>query len=148
LLIAPRLRTYTEVSSNSITIPSFFENRLKDETKMLRVVSALVILVFFTLYVSSGMVAGGVFFQNSFGLPYTVGLAIVSIVVLAYTLFGGFLGVSWTDTVQGLIMLVALLLVPILAFGEIGGPGKAFDTIRSIDPNLLSLFNNASVLGI
>ena len=94
------------------------------------------------------MVAGGVFFQNSFGLPYTVGLAIVSIVVLAYTLFGGFLGVSWTDTVQGLIMLVALLLVPILAFGEIGGPGKAFDTIRSIDPNLLSLFNNASVLGI
>ncbi|MEW8986823.1 MAG: sodium:proline symporter, partial [Bacillus sp. (in: firmicutes)] len=85
LFIAPRLRTYTEVSGNSITIPSFLENRFKDRTKLLRIVSSIVILTFFTFYVSSGMVAGAVFFENSFSLPYIAGLLLVSGVVVAYT---------------------------------------------------------------
>ncbi len=89
LFVAPRLRAYTEVARNSITIPSYFENRLRDDTRLLRILSSLVILVFFTLYVSSGMVAGGVFFESSFGSNYLAGMVIVTSVTLAYTLFGG-----------------------------------------------------------
>ncbi|TQR41129.1 sodium/proline symporter PutP [Paenibacillus popilliae] len=148
LFIAPRLRTYTEVSGNSITIPSFLENRFKDSTKLLRIVSSIVILIFFTFYISSGMVAGAVFFENSFSLPYLAGLLLVSGVVVAYTLFGGFLAVSWTDFVQGLIMLLALILVPVLAMSETGGFANTVDTIRAIDPSLLDLFNGTTVLGI
>jgi sodium/proline symporter len=148
LFIAPRLRTYTEVSGNSITIPSFLENRFKDSTKLLRIVSSIVILIFFTFYISSGMVAGAVFFENSFSLPYIAGLLLVSGVVVAYTLFGGFLAVSWTDFVQGLIMLLALILVPVLAMSETGGFANTVDTIRAIDPSLLDLFNGTTVLGI
>ncbi|KYD10259.1 sodium/proline symporter PutP [Heyndrickxia sporothermodurans] len=148
ILIAPRLRTYTQVSNDSITIPSFLESRFKDSTKLLRVVSSLVILIFFTFYVSSGMVSGAVFFKSSFGLHYTTGLFIVAGVVVAYTLFGGFLAVSWTDFVQGLIMVIALLLVPAIAIFKTGGPVETFNTIRSIDPTLLDLFKGTSVLGI
>src|SRR5690554_6349112 len=88
IFVAPRLRVYTQVSNNSITIPSYLENRLKDSTRILRVASGIIILIFFTFYVSSGMVAGGVFFESSFGLTYYTGLIIVSIVVVSYTLFG------------------------------------------------------------
>lgn len=94
------------------------------------------------------MVAGAVFFENSFSLPYIAGLLLVSGVVVAYTLFGGFLAVSWTDFVQGLIMLLALILVPVLAMSETGGFANTVDTIRAIDPSLLDLFNGTTVLGI
>ena len=93
-LVAPRLRIYTQISKDSITIPSFLDNRLRDNTKLIRIVSGIVILVFFTFYVSSGMVSGGKFFQSSFGFDYHTGLLIVSVVTVGYTLFGGFLAVS------------------------------------------------------
>ncbi|MBT2758618.1 sodium/proline symporter PutP [Mesobacillus foraminis] len=148
LLVAPRLRSYTKVANDSITIPGYLENRFKDTSKLLRIVSGLVILIFFTFYVSSGMVSGAVFFQSSFDLNYYTGLFIVAVVVVAYTLFGGFLAVSWTDFVQGLIMLAALILVPILGFARTGGPAETFDTVRSIDPALLDLFKGTTLLGI
>lgn len=148
LYVAPRLRSYTHVANDSITIPSFLENRFKDDTKLLRIVSGIVILLFFTFYVSSGMVAGAVFFQSSFDLNYHTGLLLVSAVVVAYTLFGGFLAVSYTDFIQGMMMLFALLLVPIIGFGKTGGPAETFDTIRAIDPTLLDLFKGTTVLGI
>ncbi|MBT2684534.1 sodium/proline symporter PutP [Bacillus sp. ISL-37] len=148
LYVAPRLRSYTHVANDSITIPSFLENRFKDDTKLLRIVSGIVILLFFTFYVSSGMVAGAVFFQSSFDLDYHTGLLLVSAVVVAYTLFGGFLAVSYTDFIQGMMMLLALLLVPIIGFAKTGGPAETFDTIRSIDPALLDLFKGTTVLGI
>lgn len=148
LYVAPRLRSYTHVANDSITIPSFLENRFKDDTKLLRIVSGIVILLFFTFYVSSGMVAGAVFFESSFGLDYHTGLLFVSAVVVAYTLFGGFLAVSYTDFIQGMMMLLALLLVPIIGFAKTGGPAETFDTIRSIDPALLDLFKGTTVLGI
>ena len=73
LIVAPRLRACTEVSRNSITVPSFFENRLRDRSRLLRIVLSVIILVFFTLYISSGMVAGGVFFESSFnGVQYEI----------------------------------------------------------------------------
>jgi sodium/proline symporter len=148
LFVAPRLRSYTHVANDSITIPGYLENRFKDDTKLLRIVSGIVILLFFTFYVSSGMVAGAVFFQSSFDLDYHTGLLLVSAVVVAYTLFGGFLAVSYTDFVQGLMMLLALVLVPLIGFGKTGGPAETFDTIRAIDPALLDLFKGTTVLGI
>lgn len=148
LLVAPRLRVYSQVSNDSITIPSFLENRLKDTSRLLRVVSGIIILVFFTFYVSSGMVAGGVFFDESFGLDYHTGLLIVSAVVIAYTLFGGFLAVSYTDVVQGLIMFLALVLVPIIGLFLVGGFDGAAESIRSVDPARLSLIEGATALGV
>ena len=146
--VAPRLRSYTHVSNNSITLPSFFENRLKDSSRLLRVVSGLIILVFFTFYVSSGMVAGGVFFENSFGSTFLVGMLIVAGVTLLYTLFGGFLGATLTDVAQGLLMLAALIVVPVVALTKTGGLGATIDSIREVNPDLLSLTAGGSVLGV
>jgi len=146
--VAPRLRSYTHVSNNSITLPSFFENRLKDSSRLLRVVSGLIILVFFTFYVSSGMVAGGVFFENSFGSTFLVGMLIVAGVTLLYTLFGGFLGATLTDVAQGLLMLAALIVVPVVALTQTGGLGATIDSIREVNPDLLSLTAGGSVLGV
>lgn len=148
VFVAPRLRVYTQVANNSITIPGYFENRFKDNTLLLRIVSGIVILIFFTFYVSSGMVSGAVFFESSFGINYYTGLLIVSSVVVAYTLFGGFLAVSYTDFIQGLMMLIALLLVPIFGFTLTGGVSETFSTVRSVDPNLLNLFKGTTWLGI
>lgn len=148
LFVAPRLRTYTEVANDSITIPGFLENRFDDKSKMLRLVSGIVILVFFTFYVSSGMVSGGVLFNTTFGLDYRTGLFVVTGIVVAYTLFGGFLAVSWTDFVQGIIMVIALILVPIVALMEIGGLDTAVSEVRSIDPNMLNIFQGQSLVGI
>ncbi|MFD2028997.1 sodium/proline symporter PutP [Promicromonospora aerolata] len=119
--VAPRLRAYTETAKNSITIPSYFENRLHDTSRLLRVSSGVIILVFFTFYVSSGLVAGGTFFEGSYGFDYTTGIWVVGGVTLAYTLFGGFLGATWTDVAQGSMMLLALIAVPVVAFFDLGG---------------------------
>ncbi len=148
LYVAPRLRTYTEVANNSITIPSFLENRFGDGSRMLRLASALVIMIFFTFYVSSGLVSGGVLFENTFHLSYTTGLWIVGLVTIAYTLFGGFLAVSWTDAVQGLIMVIALILVPFVTVLTSGGWDSTFTEIRTIDPSLLDIFKGTSLIGI
>ncbi len=146
--VAPRLRSYTQVANDSITIPGYLENRFKDSTKLLRIVSGIVILVFFTFYVSSGMVSGAVFFESSFNVNYHLGLLIVSGVVVAYTLFGGFLAVSYTDFIQGLMMLIALILVPALALSHTGGFSGTFESIRAIDPTLLDFFKGTTTFGI
>ncbi|EGK14682.1 SSS family proline:sodium (Na+) symporter OpuE [Desmospora sp. 8437] len=148
LYVAPRLRTYTEIANNSITIPDYFENRFKDDSRLLRIVSALVIFIFFTFYTSSGMVAGGELFKSAFGMDYLWGIWVTAGVVILYTLFGGFLAVSWTDFVQGTIMFLALILVPIVVITETGGISATFGEIRSIDPTLLDAFKGTSVIGI
>ena len=145
--VAPRLRTYTEVANNSITIPSFFGARLRDPYAM-RLVAGAIILVFFTLYVSSGMVAGGTFFEASFGMPYWAGMLLVASVTVLYTLVGGFLAVSWTDVVQGCMMVVALVLLPIVGIMHVGGPGPMLDAINAVDPKLLDLFFGGTAVGI
>lgn len=146
--VAPRLRSYTEVAGNSLTVPSFFSNRLRDPKGLIRIFAALVILIFFTFYVSSGMVAGGVFFQSSFGGNFHTGMLLVAGITIAYTLFGGFLGATYTDVVQGLLMLTALLVLPILALFYVGGFEGLVTTIESVNPNALSLFAGTTTLGI
>lgn len=120
-IVAPRLRTYTEVSQNSITVPSFLSNRLRDRSNALRVTAGIIFFIFFTLYVASGLVSGGKFFDSSFGIPYETGMIIVASIVVLYTLVGGFLAVSWTDMVQGLMMVIALVSVPIVGLVMAGG---------------------------
>ena len=148
LIVAPRLRTYTEIANNSITLPDFFENRFNDKSRMLRIVSSVVIIVFFTLYTSSGIVAGGKLFESSFGLNYEIGLYVTAGVVVVYTLFGGFLAVSLTDFVQGCIMFVALVLVPLVTINEVGGIGEMQTSISQINPDLLNVFSGVSAVGI
>ncbi|QVQ52861.1 sodium/proline symporter PutP [Spiractinospora alimapuensis] len=143
--VAPRLRSYTEIAKNSITIPSFFENRLHDRSRALRVASGAIVLVFFTFYVSSMMVAGGEFFQLAFGTNYITGMLIVAAVTLVYTLIGGFLGASLTDVVQGTLMLLLLLVVPVIVVFAVGGLGDTAAAIREVDPSRLSFFGGAGL---
>ena len=138
--VAPRLRAYTEIAEDSITIPSFFAKRLKGNARPLRITAALVILVFFTFYVSSGMVAAGKFFVSSFGWNYVLGMVLVAGVTLIYTLFGGFLGATLTDVAQGLLMLAALVVVPVVAIIELGGWDAAVGAATSVNPDAFNLF--------
>lgn len=146
--VARRLRVYTEVSNNSITVPDFLENRFKDHSHVLRVISAFVILLFFTFYTSSGMVAGAKLFEASFGLSYHTALWIGTIVVVSYTLLGGFLAVAWTDFIQGSLMFLALIVVPIVAIKEIGGWNEAVQIVGQIDASHLNMIQGVGIIAI
>ena len=144
IIVAPRLRVYTEIANDSITLPDYFENRFADRTRVLRIVSSIVIVIFFTLYTSSGVVGGGKLFESSFGLSYELGLYVTAGVVVAYTLFGGFTAVSITDFVQGCIMFVSLVLVPVVALDHLGGVSAVMTQVKDIDPTYLNLFVDAN----
>lgn len=146
LLVAPRLRVYTEIANDAITIPDYFANRFEDNSNALRIVSAVVIIVFFTLYTSSGVVAGGKLFENSFGMSYETGLYVTTGVVVLYTLFGGFLAVSLTDFVQGCIMFIALVLVPLVTFNLLEQP--LLSTLKEVNPDMLTWVGAGGVIGI
>ena len=148
---APRLRAYSEVAGNAITIPSFFDNRLKADglaSRILRISCGVIILLFFIFYVSSGMVAGGKFYQTTFNGDYLVGMLMIAAITVLYTFFGGFLGATFTDVAQGLLMLIALIMVPIVALFEFGGPAEVFDAVRHANPDALSLTAGATVIGV
>ena len=120
LLVAPRLRVYTG-KTDSLTISSFFEDRFKDPTGLLRIVSAIIILLFFTIYASSGLVGAGKLFESMFSIDYSLAVILGGIVIILYTFLGGFLAVCWTDLFQGSLMFVAIIIVPLLAFFTHGG---------------------------
>ena len=146
--VAPRLRQYTQIAGNAITVPSFFGNRLHDRTHFLRIAAGVIILVFFTFYVSSGMAAGGIFFESTFGGSYLLGMLLVAGVTILYTLFGGFLGASYTDVVQGMIMLVSLLVVPVVAMFVVGGPAEMFASVREVNADFGSMTAGGTFIGI
>ena len=148
LVVAPRLRAHTEQAGDSITVPQFFENRFEDRSRALRAISALVIIIFFTLYTSSGMVAGGKLFESAFGADYAFGLWLTAGVIIVYTTFGGFLAVSLTDFVQGAIMFVALILVPIVGLTEIGGPAIAAAEVARVNPAFMNILGDLGVVAI
>ncbi|MEY6432436.1 sodium/proline symporter PutP [Thioalkalicoccus limnaeus] len=138
-LVARRLRTYSYLADDALTIPEYFANRFGDHGHLLQLMSALFILVFFLFYTSAGLVAGGKLFETVFGLDYQLALAIGALFVVSYTLFGGFLAVSWTDLVQGLLMAAALLLVPIVAIQANGGVVATVTAVEQGHPNLLAI---------
>src|SRR5690606_32673669 len=144
----PRLRVYTEVAKDSITLPVFFENRFHDKSQLLKLVSSILILVFFTLYTSAGMVSGGRLFESAFGMDYHIGLWTTSLVVVFYTFIGGFVAVSLTDAVQGSIMVVALLLIPTVVMLQVGGPQEAVDIIKAKDTSYMDLWRGTTVISI
>ncbi|NRB38547.1 MAG: sodium/proline symporter PutP [Pseudomonadales bacterium] len=145
LCVAKRLRIYTEFTDNALTLPDFFEKRFKDSTGLLKLVSAVTILIFFTFYASSGMVGGAILFEKVFGLDYSLALLIGSSIIVAYTFVGGFFAVSWTDFFQGCLMLVALLIVPVAIFSQ----PEIQDSLDIIDPAMLSMFSeNTSMIAV
>jgi len=146
--VARRLRIYTEVAEDAITVPDYLNNRFQDTSRILRMISAIVILLFFTFYVSAGLVAGGVLFEKTFGLDYQVALWVGSAVIVSYTFLGGFLAVSWTDFFQGLMMFLALIVVPIIAVASIGGWSETTAEVGAIDPAYNDVFTGMTTMGI
>ncbi|MFW6326310.1 MAG: sodium/proline symporter PutP, partial [Desulfovermiculus sp.] len=146
--VARRLRKYTEVANDSITLPDYLENRFNDSSRVLRVISAIVILVFFTIYVTSGLVGGAILFEETFGLDYQLALWIGSLIIVSYTFLGGFMAVSWTDFLQGTLMFLALILVPLIVIQTLGSWGEVVARAGEIDPEYLDAFSGMSLLSI
>lgn len=144
LIVARRLRVYSFKAGDSLTLPEFFANRFRDKSHVLRVVSAIFILMFFMFYTSSGLVAGGKLFETVFGFDYIIAVTIGTLAIISYTFFGGFLAVSWTDLIQGLMMAAALLIVPVIALTELGGFGGSGAQILDANPDMLKWFTDAS----
>lgn len=146
LFIAGRLRRYTIRANNSLTLPTYFENRFHDKKRILLFISSITIVVFFLVYTASALAAGGKLFNSVFNVDYKIALTIGAIVILVYTFLGGFMAVCTTDFIQGTLMLVALLVVPIAAIGVVGS-GNVLSNIEASGvaggaQAFLSLFRN------
>ncbi|GAB6100579.1 sodium/proline symporter PutP [Halanaerocella petrolearia] len=136
--VAPRLRVYTQ-ETDAMTLASFFEERFNDPTGLLRIISSIITLVFFTIYSSSGLVAAGKLFESMFKVDYTVAVISGAVVIMLYTFLGGFLAVCWTDFFQGILMFLAITIVPVLAYNSVGGVGAIKEVMlqREISMNLI-----------
>ena len=146
--VAGRLRVYTERANNALTLPDYFTSRFEDKSRLLRIFSALVILVFFAIYASSGIVAGARLFESVFGLPYEVSVWAGAGATILYTLIGGFLAVSWTDTIQASLMIFALLAAPLTVIYFTGGLGETLNVIHAHSPAHFDLFRDISAIGV
>ena len=155
-IVARRLRIYSHACKDSITIPDFICNRFRDPTGISRIIAAIIILVFFTFYTASGFVSCAKLFTSTFGIPETVSflgltmtgyslcLWVGGIVVVSYTLLGGYMAVCWTDFIQGSLMFVAIVMVPAIVVCNAGGFAATVDSLNQLNPYLQSLFTNAS----
>jgi sodium/proline symporter len=146
--VAKPLRVFTHKLNDAITIPDYFSNRFDDHNHMLRVVTALVILLFYTLYTSSGLVGGAKLFEATFALDYDTALLVGSFIIVSYTFLGGYNAVSWTDFIQGILMMLALVITPIVVIYHIGGLSAGLDLIKVADPSKLDILSGSSLIGI
>ncbi len=146
--IARPLRVFTHKLNDAITIPDYFSNRFEDKGNVLRVVTAVVILLFYTLYTSSGLVGGAKLFEATFGLDYSTALLIGSFIIVSYTFLGGYNAVSWTDFIQGILMMLALVVTPIVVIYHIGGVTEGLKLIESVEPSKLDMLRGSSLIGI
>ncbi|MEC8567794.1 MAG: sodium:proline symporter, partial [Pseudomonadota bacterium] len=148
-LVAGRLRVHTEVQNNALTLPDYFTGRFDDQKKILRVTSALIILIFFAIYCASGMVAGARLFETLFHLPYQTALMLGAFATIGYVCIGGFLAISWTDTFQAGLMIFALLLLPIVTYMSLGIGAEEFTAIvESARPHAYDFVSNLSFVAI
>lgn len=138
--VAKRLRVYTEYAGDSITMPQFFENRFRDKSHLLRVVSAVFILSFFLFYTASGLVAGAKLFQGTFDIDYHFALILGALIIVVYTFLGGFLAVSYTDLIQGTLMSAALAFTAVYGIIQIGGLGELISQLAAVNPNMTDAF--------
>ncbi len=148
LFVAGRLRVHTEHNHNALTLPDYFSHRFEDESRMLRIFSALVILVFFTIYCASGVVAGARLFESTFGMPYEYALWVGAAATILYVFIGGFLAVSWTDTVQATLMIFALLITPLFVILALGDMGTVMATIEAQNLANFDMFRGLSFVAI
>jgi sodium/proline symporter len=147
--VAARLRLYTERAGNALTLPDYFANRFEDKANLLRILTTLVILIFFTVYCASGVVAGARLFENMFGLPYQTALWVGAACTIAYVFIGGFLAVSWTDTIQASLMITALIVTPVVAYFALTGSLQPAQTmVQLMEPAQLDMMQGASFVGI
>ncbi|MGJ0637575.1 sodium/proline symporter PutP [Xenorhabdus bovienii] len=146
--VAGRLRVHTEANNNALTLPDYFTHRFEDSSKILRIISALVILIFFTIYCASGVVAGGLLFESTFGMSYEKAIWLGALATIGYTFLGGFLAVSWTDTVQATLMIFALILVPVLILFNVGGFENAIAVIEAKHTSYLDMFKGLNAIAI
>ncbi|MDP2077249.1 MAG: sodium/proline symporter PutP [Sulfuricurvum sp.] len=146
--IARPLRVYTHHLNDAITIPDYFSNRFEDHSNTLRVVTAVVILLFYTLYTSSGLVGGAKLFEATFHLDYSTALLVGSVIIVSYTFLGGYNAVSWTDFIQGILMMLALVITPVVVIMHVGGVTEGLALIEAVDPAKLDMFSGASLIGI
>ena len=138
LIVAKPLRKCTIAFGDSITIPEFLTNRFKDKSKVLSTVSVIFIILFFTIYTASGFVACAKLFKSVFGLPYHVGLVLGTIVILLYTVLGGYLAVCATDFIQGSLMFVACIVAAAVMVVVLGGPGEAMASVAAFSERAIS----------
>lgn len=139
--IAKRLRKYTEAANDSLTMPDYLQNRFHDTSNILRVISAIFILIFFIIYTSSGFVAGGKLFNTVFGIPYEYALLLGAFVVVFYTFVGGFMAVCWTDFIQGVMMFFAIIMVPLAGAYMLGGITPTYEAIYALNPEYFNPFS-------
>lgn len=147
LYVAKPLRVYSEHANNSLTLPDYFENRFDDRSRALRLLSAVVILLFFTFYTASGLVGGAILFENSFGLDYFTALLAGAFIIVSYTFIGGFLAVVWTDAIQAMLMLLALLIAPIAVISGAGGGAAVWEQMQVANPESVHAFSNITLIG-
>ena len=144
--VAQRLRIYTKIANDSITLPDFFENRFNDTSKILRIVSAVFIFIFFLIYTASGFVAGGRLFTTVFDISYVSSLLITAGIVIFYTFTGGYLAVCRTDFFQGTLMFFAIIVVPVTGIMVAGGPAETISSLHALNPNYFNMFTDATGL--
>lgn len=152
LFVAGRLRMHTEFNANALTLPEYFHHRFGDKTKILKITSATIILFFFAIYCASGVVAGARLFENLFNVPYSTALWYGALATIIYTFIGGFLAVSWTDTIQATLMLFALFLTPIFVLIHLGGMEQTQAVIASageaVNRDFTDIFTGTTVIGL
>ncbi|MBP2167121.1 sodium/proline symporter [Erwinia toletana] len=147
-IVAGRLRVQTEHHDNALTLPDYFSSRFEDKSKLLRVISAIVILVFFTIYCASGIVAGARLFESTFGMSYETALWAGAAATIIYTFVGGFLAVSWTDTVQAGLMFFALILTPVMVIFAVGGISDSLRVIEAKSLENLDMLKGLNVVAV
>ena len=145
--IARSIRIYSQRAGNALTLPDYLEFRFNDRSRFVRSVSAIVILVFFTFYVASGLVGGALLFENSFAISYNTALLCGCFIIVSYTFLGGFLAVVWTDAVQAILILITLVVAPFLVLSLIGNSVGLVSHMESLRPGSTNLFSDLSVLG-
>ena len=138
---APRLRRFSIVADDSITIPQYLTNRFKTSNKSLQIVCAVIFLVAYTIYSASSVKACGTLFNTVIGIDPKVAMYLAAAIIIGYTFLGGFSAVCWTDFFQGLLMLGALLIAPIIALGMINA-GEAGMSVEELPEGYWNLFAN------
>ena len=138
LIVAKPLRKYSIACGNSITVPEFLTNRFRDKKHIISLVSTIFIVLFFVIYTASGFVACAKLLNTVFGLPYICGLVIGMVVILLYTLLGGFSAVCTTDFIQGTLMFIALIITGFIMMAALGGPGDAVQKVQNFGQRAMS----------